>query len=61
MYTKYEELRKSKGVRDTDVCRETGIPQCTFSDWKKGKSAPKIDKIIKICDYFGITVDEFVR
>lgn len=57
MYDIYLKLLKEKGVRTSDVCRATGIVASTFSDWKKGKSAPKQDKLIKIADYFGVTVE----
>ena len=61
MYAKYVKLRDEKGVRDADVAKATSIPNSVFTDWKNGKSAPKIDKILKIADYFGISLDEFVR
>ena len=28
-----------------------------MTDWKKGRSAPKVDKLQKIADYFGVSVD----
>lgn len=57
MYERYCYLRDNKKVKDADVARNTGIPKSTFSDWKSGKSAPKQDKLQKIADYFGVTVD----
>ena len=57
MYERYCYLRDSRKVKDADVARNTGIPKSTFSDWKSGKSAPKQDKLQKIADYFGVTVD----
>lgn len=61
MYTKYVALRDRKGVRDADVARDTGIFPSVFTDWKNGASVPKVDKLIKIADYFGISLDELVR
>ena len=29
----------------------------TLSDWKNGKSTPKQDKLMKIADYFGVSLD----
>lgn len=54
MYDRYVELLNEKGVKNIDVSRATGIPASTFSDWKKGKSSPKYDKIQKIAEYFGV-------
>ena len=45
MYSKYCDLRDSNGLRDSQVASATGIPRSTFSDWKSGRSAPKIDKL----------------
>ena len=61
MYKKYVQLRDAKGVNDYAVSKETGIGKSTFSDWKAGRSQPKLDKIKKIADYFGISVDEFLK
>lgn len=61
MYTNYAEMRDRKGLRDADVAKATGISQTVFTDWKNGKSSPKIDKIIKIADFFQVSLDEFVR
>lgn len=57
MYERYVELLNEKQIRNIDVSRATGIPSSTFSDWKKGKSSPKYDKIQKIAEYFGVEPD----
>lgn len=56
MYEIFERLLKEKDVKTADVCRATGIKAPTFSDWKKGKSAPNVDKLILIAEYFGVSV-----
>lgn len=61
MYARYVKLRDARGLRDTDVAKATGINQTTFSEWKKGKGVPKVPKLLKIADFFGITLDELVR
>ena len=57
MYDIYLKLLEEKGVKTSDVCKATGIVASTFSDWKKGKSAPKQDKLMKIADYFGVSLE----
>lgn len=57
MYEIYCKLRDSKGCKDSDVAKATGITKSTFSDWKNGRSEPKIDKLQKIADYFDVSVD----
>lgn len=61
MYEKYVRIRDERGVRDADVARATGIPAPTFSEWKKGRSEPKIQKLAKIAEYFGVSVSYFVE
>ena len=58
-YEVYAELRDKKGVSDYRVSQETGITKSTFSDWKSGRSNPKIEKIKKIADYFGVPIGYF--
>lgn len=57
MYEIYCKLRDERKVKDADVVKETGITKSTFSDWKNGRSKPKQEKLQKIADYFGVTVD----
>lgn len=57
MYEIFTRLLYERGVRAADVAKATGIPPSTFSDWKKGKSTPKQEKLQKIADYFGVSVD----
>lgn len=48
MYTRYAEIRNGKGLKDVDVAKAAKIPASTFSDWKSGKSKPKLEKLLKI-------------
>ena len=57
MYDTFAKLLKEKKLKPIDVSKATGISPATLSDWKTGKSKPKQDKLIKIADYFGVTVD----
>ena len=61
MYNKYVELRDGKGLTDYKVSLDTGITKSTFTDWKTGRSEPKLEKIVKLSEYFGVTVDFFVK
>lgn len=60
MYEIFEKLLKEKGVKAADVVRATGIKSPVFSEWKKGKSSPNVDKLILIANYFGVSV-EYLR
>lgn len=56
MYDIFEELLQKHGITAYKVAKETGIATSTLSDWKKGRSTPKQDKLQKIADYFGVTL-----
>lgn len=43
-----------KNVNATDVCKELGFKQNTFSDWVNAKTYPRIDSIEKMANYFGV-------
>lgn len=61
MYKKYVELREKKGVTDYKVSKATGITRSTFTDWKTGRSKPKVDKLSLLANYFGVTVEYFLN
>ena len=60
MYQRYCELRDNKGVTDYQVSEATKIPRSTFSEWKSGRSQPKLEKLVKLADFFGVSIDYFV-
>ena len=57
MYEIYQRLLDEKGLKNADVARATGISNMTLSDWKRGKSVPKADKMRKIAEYLNVSVD----
>ena len=57
MYDNFVKIIQEKGITAYRVAKETGISPTVFSDWKSGKSFPKIDKIKKIANYLNISED----
>lgn len=57
MYEIFEHLMQVNGYTAYKVSIETGIAQSTLSDWKKGKSTPKADKLQKIADLFNVSLN----
>lgn len=60
MYERFSDLLKDQGKRPADVTEATGISSTVFSEWKSGKSQPKVDKLVKIARYLGTTVEYLV-
>lgn len=59
MYEIFAELLKERDLKTADVCRGTGLPSSMFSEWKRGKSTPKADKLQKIADFLGVPLVYF--
>ncbi|MCU7195509.1 helix-turn-helix domain-containing protein [Turicibacter sanguinis] len=60
MYLKFLSLLEDRGITSYKVAKETGISQVTLSDWKNGRSVPKVDKLQKIANYFEVPITYFL-
>lgn len=56
-YEIFKRLLDEKHLTPYKVHKATGISTATLSDWKNSKSTPKIDKMQKIAEFLGVTVD----
>ena len=57
MYEVFERLLVEHGITAYKVAKATGITTATLTSWKKGRYTPKQEKLQKIADYFGVTVE----
>ena len=57
MYEIFSKLIQERGITPYKVSKDTGVSQSTLSDWKRGVSTPKQDKLQKIADYLGVSID----
>lgn len=57
MYEIFEKLLKERGISTYQVSKATGISTASFTGWKQGKWNFKIDKLQKIADYFGVSLE----
>lgn len=55
-FDKYSELCKKKGKTPTGVAIELNVSRATVNYWKNG-NVPKQDTLIKIANYFNVSVD----
>lgn len=60
MYKKFAELLEQTNKTAYQVSKDTGIAQSVLSDWKTGRSNPKVDKLQKIAGYFGKSITYFL-
>ena len=61
VYKKFQALLDKTNKTAYQVSKETEIPQSTLSDWKKGRSKPKFDKLLILAKYFGVPVEYFAE
>ena len=57
MYEIFAKLLEEKGLKAADVTKATGIKSPVFSEWKKGKSRPNTEKMIKIANFLDVSVE----
>lgn len=60
MYEKFCMLLEKTNKTPYQVSKDTGIPQSVLSDWKRGRSKPKVDKLKILADYFGVSIEYFI-
>ena len=61
MYERFAELLAERGITAYRVAKDTGLSSTLFSEWKSGKSNPKSDKLLKLAEYFGVTIEYFLK
>lgn len=55
-----KELRKKKGISQLRLATDLNTTQNTISRYETGEREPGISELIKIADYFNVSVDYLV-
>ena len=61
MYKKFERLLTEINLTAYKVSLDTGIAQSSLSDWKRGVSNPKADKLKILANYFDVPIEYFLE
>lgn len=56
VWERIESLINRENISAYKLGKDTGISTASLTDWKKGRSSPKFDKLKAIADYFGVSV-----
>lgn len=56
-----QRLMDSRGIDRNKICSDLGFKYTTFTDWVKGNTYPRIDKIEMMANYFGVNKSELVE
>lgn len=54
-------LRTQRGLSQEELAEQLGVSRQSVSKWETGQSVPDLDKLIKLADLFGVTLDELAR
>ena len=53
-------LRKERNISQEELANILDVSRQTVSKWETDQSSPDFDKIVPLCNYFGITSDELL-
>lgn len=58
---KISKLRTTNKMSQGDLAEKLNVSRQSISKWETNASVPELDKLIQLCDLFGISLDELVR
>ena len=61
MLTMLKTLRKKNKLTQRADAEALHISQTSVSKYERGESEPDLEMVIKMSDFFGVTIDEFIR
>lgn len=56
-FMRLKEIRKSKGISQLKLAMDLNTNQNTISRYETGEREPGINELIKIADYFNVSID----
>ena len=59
-FMRLKEIRKEKGISQLKLAMDLNTNQNTISRYETGEREPGINELIKIADYFGVSIDYLV-
>jgi len=60
MENRIRQLREDLDLKQSDLAKETGIDQRTISNYETGKSNPDSFALIRLADFFNVSIDYLV-
>lgn len=49
--------RVNRGMKQADAARSIGVSSRTIYNWETGKQFPPADKLLSLCDLYGVPMD----
>lgn len=54
-------LREQKGLNQRDLAKLLGVSNGAIGMWETGEREPNIEMIVRLAEYFGVTLDDLIR
>jgi len=61
MANRIQSLRKSKGLSQEELAGKIGVSRQAVSKWESEQSAPDLEKVVMMSDFFGVTTDYILK
>lgn len=58
---KLEQIRKEKGISQSQLATKMNVTQGAVSQWENGQVKPRAGTLIKLAAVLGCTVDELLK
>lgn len=60
MFEKIQLLMMSRHMNKADLAKAVGVSSGNLNDWSSGRSSPSVEKLIKLADFFDVSLDYLV-
>ncbi len=54
---RFNSLLKSRGINAVALAKEIGVPKSIVYEWKQGIRSPSVDNMLRVADYFGVSIE----
>lgn len=58
---KISTLRRRQGWSQEELAEHLGVSRQSVSKWESGASTPELERIVQMCNLFGLTADTLIR
>lgn len=60
MTNNYRRMRRRADMEVTEAAKRLGVSANTINNWESGKTSPTADKLVKMTELYGCSVDELL-
>lgn len=57
----FRSARKKAGISVLDAAEKLGVSDAAIYMWETGQTKPRADKLVKLAEIYGCTVDDLLR